>query len=79
LAVRSSLRKSDPDELLVASPTDFDADVGSLRAILAEWARPNLTRRERLEHLAGKTPRGHNGKALLKEDAIGLSEPAAAN
>ena len=73
------IRKTDPEELLVTSPTDFDADVGSLRAMLAEWARPELTRRERLEHLTGETPRGYNGRALINKDAIALPLPAAAN
>ena len=60
------IRETSPEELLVTGPTDVDADVGSLRAILAEWARPNLTRRQRLQHLTGKEPGGYNGAAVIR-------------
>jgi hypothetical protein len=64
------VRDASPDELLISRPFDFEADVGSLRAILTEWIRPNLTRRERLEHLTGKLPGGNNGAAIIRKDAI---------
>ena len=51
--------ESSPDQLFLRGPTAFDADVGSLRAILAEWARPNLTRRERLGTSPAKPRREH--------------------
>jgi phospholipase C len=68
-------RDVSPDELRIGRPFDFDADVGSLRAFLAEWARPNLTRRERLEHLTGKTPGGANGAAVINPKAIASPSP----
>jgi hypothetical protein len=61
---------ANPDQLFLRGPTAFDADVASLRAILAEWARPNLTRRERLAHLTGETPGGSNGAAIVPKAAI---------
>jgi phospholipase C len=66
----NGLRNVSPDELLIGRPFDIDADVGSLRAILAEWDRPNLTRRERLDHLMGITPGGSNGAAIIAKEAI---------
>jgi Ca2+-binding RTX toxin-like protein len=64
------LKAGSAEDLLISGWTDFDADVGSLRAILAEWVRPNLTYAERMGHLDGHVPGGKNGSAALNAATI---------
>jgi phospholipase C len=64
------LKAGSPDDLLINGWTDFDADAGTLRTILAEWVRPNLTYAERMGHLSGKVAGGKNGPAALNDGTI---------
>ena len=61
------LHGGDGDDLLIGGTTDFDADLPALRALLAEWARPDANYLGRIAHLVG-SPGGLNGDYRLTLD-----------
>jgi autotransporter-associated beta strand protein len=58
------------EDLLIGGSTRHDDHIAALDAILAEWGRTDLNRRERQEHLRGGEPGGLNGPYLLDDDSL---------
>ena len=51
---RSHLKAGPRGDILIAGSTDYDADLAALRAVLQEWAAPDVVYADRVARLSGK-------------------------
>lgn len=64
------LRGGGGDDVLIGNPTDFDASLAALNALIAEWGRTDAAYNSRSNHLRGLEPGGLNGTYLLNTVTI---------
>jgi acid phosphatase len=54
-------------DILIAGSTDYDADLGALRAILRQWAAGDVTYSDRVARLSGLQPGNYHGPLLTSQ------------
>jgi VCBS repeat-containing protein len=64
------LRGGGGDDVLIGNPTDFDASLAALNALIAEWGRIDANYNTRSNRLRGLEPGGLNGAYLLSNSTI---------